>query len=95
MKNNISKLNDCYGCGVCTVICPVKIIDLIENNKGFYEPKIAEQDKCIECGLCLKICAYNNTELALKESNPECFAGWSKDKIVRNRCSSGGVGFET
>ncbi len=94
MKENISKLHDCYGCGVCTAACPVNIIQLRENKLGFYEPVIISEDKCIECGLCLKVCAFNNRGLALKNNTPECMAGWSENAIIRQRCSSGGIGFE-
>lgn len=94
MKDNIGKLKDCYGCGVCTAVCPVKIIELRENKGGFYAPVIIDEDKCINCGLCLKVCAFNHKELALEHQGHECFAGYSENKIVRQRCSSGGVGFE-
>lgn len=94
MKNNINILKDCYGCGVCTAVCPEKIIDIIENGKGFYVPAISDDEKCIECGLCLKVCSYNHKEPAPNGESPECFAGWSNDRIIRKRCSSGGVGFE-
>ena len=94
MKNNISKLKDCYGCGVCVKACPVKIISLEENKDGFYVPVIREQDKCIECNLCLRTCAFNHDEVATDDSEIKAYAGWSKDPLVRQWCSSGGVGFE-
>ena len=92
MKDNISKLKDCYGCGVCVKACPVKIISLKENKDGFYAPVIENQDKCVECGLCLKVCAYNHDEVAGDASDVKAFAAWSKDPLVRQWCSSGGVG---
>lgn len=94
MKNNISKLRNCYGCGVCTAACPVSIISLRLNEKGFYEPAIDCEEKCIECGMCLKVCAFNNAGVTKSSEAPEAFAGWSRRPVVRQRCSSGGVGFE-
>lgn len=96
VKNNISKLKDCYGCGVCVKACPVNIIALRQTDKGFYAPAIDNPDRCIECGLCLNICAYahNNVSAPIHSDNPDSYAAWSDNQHVREWCSSGGVGFE-
>lgn len=94
MKDNISKLHHCYGCGVCVPACPKKIIRLDENSNGFYSPVVFDEANCIECGICLDVCGFNHSEPALETTEITAFAGWSNDKIVRHRCSSGGVGYE-
>lgn len=93
---NIANIHDCYGCGVCAVICPKKIIKIQLNKNGFYEPTINEIDKCNECGLCMATCAYLDKNIStpgdtVKEKS---YAGWSKNTSVRQKCSSGGIGFE-
>lgn len=94
-KDNISKFDHCYGCGVCVSVCPVKIIGFRQDDKGFYSPYIEENSKCIECGICVKICAFNHDTIAISGSNDvSAFAAYSSDDSVRQRCSSGGVGFE-
>lgn len=92
--DNISKLTDCYGCGVCVAACPVKIISLREDKEGFYKPVIDETEKCINCGLCLKVCGYNHREIADSTEAVTAYAGWSNDELTRQWCSSGGIGFE-
>ena len=95
MKNNIAKLHDCYGCGVCCKVCPTHVIELQENDKGFYSPVIKDEGGCIECGLCLKICAFNHDKVANDcPHDVTGYASWSNDEQVRRDCSSGGVGFE-
>lgn len=94
MKKNISVFKHCYGCGVCVPSCPVKIITYVLNEEGFYSPKINDENKCIECGICLKVCAFNHSELSQDIKEINSFSGWSNDEFVRNRCSSGGVGYE-
>lgn len=96
LKNNITKIKDCYGCGVCAASCGKKIINIRLNNKGFYQPYIGESERCINCGICLDVCSFNHEERALKpnEVNIKSWAAWSDDDTVRQKCSSGGVGFE-
>ncbi len=94
MKDNISKLTDCYGCGVCVVSCPVNIISLTENNDGFYSPIVEPQDKCIECGICLRVCSFNHAQVSVCDPTVKAYAAWSKDDEVRKRCSSGGISYE-
>lgn len=84
---------DCYGCGVCSVICPKNAIEIGLNNDGFYAPQIS-LEKCVDCGLCAKACAYNYNELSTINPVIKSFAGWSRDKQIRKDCTSGGVAFE-
>ena len=94
MINNISNVHDCYGCGVCATACGRKIIEIGLNEDGFYEPHITDPNKCTNCGICTEVCAYLHGELALKETKIYPYAAWSKDHLVRRKCSSGGAGFE-
>lgn len=93
--NNISNIHNCYGCGICATTCAKKIIEIKLNDKGFYEPSIADASKCTNCGLCLDVCAFNHHELANNEQRPlKSYAAWSKEFAVQRKCSSGGVGYE-
>ena len=92
--NNISKVHDCYGCGVCATACGRKIIEIGLNKDGFYEPHITDESRCTECGICTEVCAYLHDDLSLKEPEIHSYAAWSKDHLVRRKCSSGGAGFE-
>lgn len=91
---NISNTHDCYGCGVCDVVCPKNIIEIKLNKDGFYEPRITDAANCIDCGMCMKVCSFNNDGVSLKDQTIHSYAAWSKDSAVRQRCSSGGVGYE-
>ena len=92
--NNIGLVHDCYGCGVCATACGRKIIEINLNDDGFYEPHITDESRCTNCGVCTEVCAYLHGELALKETKIYPYAAWSKDHLVRRKCSSGGAGFE-
>lgn len=92
--NNIGLVHDCYGCGVCATACGRKIIEIVQNANGFYEPRITDESKCTHCGICTEVCAYLHDDLSLTDPDIHPYAAWSKDHLVRRKCSSGGAGFE-
>ena len=77
--NNISHIHSCYGCAVCAIACPKKIIDVRLNSNGFYEPYITDGAKCVNCGLCLEVCSYNHSEIALNELPKVSYGAWSRE----------------
>lgn len=94
-KDNISKIHNCYGCGVCAASCAKKIITIELNRDGFYEPRITDDAQCTHCGICTDVCAFSHTDLANNDASPvKSWAAWSNDEQVRRKCSSGGIGFE-
>ncbi len=49
----------CKGCGLCTTVCPKKIVYLSKdklNIKGFHPAEVTDQDQCIGCAFCATIC---------------------------------------
>lgn len=98
MKNIAQYTNvGCYGCGVCSLICPKQIIYIKESKHGFYVPEIQKIDDCINCGLCLDVCSYHHSQVSFPTVNLgeiQAFASWSKNQNVRYNASSGGTGFE-
>lgn len=92
--NNVSEIKNCYGCGVCGLSCPKRIIDIRLNDEGFYEPYIVDMSKCTYCGLCMDCCSFLHDSLSLTNYKVKCYAAWSNDNDIRKKCSSGGIGFE-
>jgi NAD-dependent dihydropyrimidine dehydrogenase PreA subunit len=41
----------CIGCGACTSVCPLDLIEL-QNNVA----TLNDEDACIECGACVDTC---------------------------------------
>lgn len=94
MKNNVSLIDNCYGCGVCTKVCKKKLIHMKLDANGFYKPVIDYPEGCTECHLCLDVCACNHQDLSFNESPLDTMATWSNNVQTREECSSGGVGYE-
>lgn len=94
MKRSVADIHDCYGCGVCSAACPIKIIDIGLNDNGFYEPVVVNADRCTDCGLCRDVCSYVAEPSVPGNAVTGSWAGWSDDVAVRQKCSSGGIGFE-
>ena len=45
--NNITQFSDCYGCGMCAIVCPKQIISIQQNINGFYEPVINNDNEYV------------------------------------------------
>lgn len=93
--NIVNYIQECYGCGLCAVSCARQIIEIKLNKEGFYTPVIHSIDKCIDCGLCTQVCSYLHNELSTPNEVRGSYAVWSTDEAVRQKCSSGGVAFES
>lgn len=83
--NNITQFSDCYGCGMCAIVCPKQIISIQQNINGFYEPVINNDNECIHCGQCLKVCSYADEQLAQNNDVLASYAAWSKDPVIRKK----------
>jgi 2-oxoglutarate ferredoxin oxidoreductase subunit delta len=48
----------CKGCGICVVNCPVSVLKLASevNNKGYNYAVMASPDACIGCANCAIVC---------------------------------------
>lgn len=94
MYKDIIGLGNCYGCGVCSAVCPVRIIRFAPDGEGFYRPSVAEGDKCINCGLCSGSCAALAQDVATENKPRAVWAAYSADRPTVRSCASGGVGYE-
>jgi 2-oxoglutarate ferredoxin oxidoreductase subunit delta len=53
------KVDVCKGCGLCTVVCPKKIMVLSKdkiNDKGYSPVEVTDMTLCIGCASCAKMC---------------------------------------
>ena len=80
---------NCCGCTACCSVCPVKAIQMQQNEEGFWVPQV-DFTKCIHCGKCERICPlkFPNKNLC---SKPDCYAIYNKDEEIREKSSSGGM----
>lgn len=84
---NITIVDKCCGCGVCTKVCPVNCIEMKSSKEGFLFPEVG--NKCVNCGKCLNVCPIY-TPLA-GDKYKECYAAYAQNRDIRFRSSSGGV----
>ena len=78
----------CSGCGACLNICPMDAISRVENEQGFFYPKVVS-DKCVGCGKCTKVCPELNP---YEENNEEPIAySMRASDEIREESSSGGI----
>ena len=59
MAKTTIAVDRCKGCGLCTTVCPKKIIELSKttlNAKGYTPAEIVDMSVCIGCAMCATIC---------------------------------------
>ena len=95
MNNNVSIINydKCYGCELCSSICPYESISMVSDMEGFIRPHI-NFDKCINCGACLKHCPVENIDkIQLSTHNQRIFALSLSNTNSLKKSSSGGASY--
>jgi 2-oxoglutarate ferredoxin oxidoreductase subunit delta len=49
--------NQCKGCGLCIVVCPINVINFAETiNAQGYRPAMYLGNGCTGCGICFYVC---------------------------------------
>ena len=49
----------CKGCGLCTTVCPLNIVELNQDvitDKGYHPAHCTDLSKCTGCGTCAVMC---------------------------------------
>ncbi len=65
----VKKKEECCGCAACMTGCPVKAIQMEEDEEGFLYPEIQEE-VCIRCGKCIRICPVRKKTQMAKDDEP-------------------------
>lgn len=90
----INRSVNCYGCSVCTMVCPEQLITMVISEDGFYKPFIQNPQLCTGCNLCNKVCSFEKESVHSLAEHADCYAIWSNDANTLKECSSGGVAYE-
>lgn len=89
MKNiSVVSKDACCGCKLCADVCNHKAITYIQDEEGFFMPKI-ENSLCRDCGLCVDTCPVLNEGKRAKFDT--CYATYAKQKDLFMQGSSGGM----
>ena len=78
---------NCTGCGLCSLICPVNAISLKSNDIA--TPVCRVNEYCIECGKCIKLCPQLNQTSFY--SPIKCYAAYPQKQYSDKMFSSGGA----
>lgn len=90
---NISRKEDCCGCGACYDACSRQAILWETDCEGFSYPRV-DTSKCIDCGLCNKVCPIENSETINHHNDgfsPMVLGAYHKDENIRFTSTSGGA----
>jgi 2-oxoglutarate ferredoxin oxidoreductase subunit delta len=65
MKRVIIDQQRCKGCGLCTQVCPRKILVLsgMININGYHAVECTDEELCMGCGNCAAVCPVTAFEI--------------------------------
>lgn len=86
---NLADKKVCCGCQACVAACPVKAINVIQDENWFIYPAI-NKDKCINCGACEKVCPVITPKIKKEYTKVTTFSGYLNDAEKLRQSSSGG-----
>lgn len=93
VKNEVWDKILCMHCGTCVGMCPNNAIS-IEKDDGEHELSL-DISKCNRCGICARVCPllHSLSQTSSIAMNPVtgCYIGYSTNRNVRWRSSSGGL----
>lgn len=90
---NITRKEDCCGCGACFDACSKQAIVWEADCEGFSYPRV-DTSKCVDCGLCNKVCPIENSESINQHNDgftPIVLGAYHKDEDIRFNSTSGGA----
>lgn len=90
---NITRKEDCCGCGACFDACSKNAIVWEPDHEGFSYPRV-DTSKCVKCGLCNKVCPIENSDTINnrnKVNTPIVLGAYHKDNDIRFSSTSGGA----
>lgn len=85
----LATIDNCFGCMLCHDLCPTDAISMVEDDNGFWLPKV-DEDICIGCLSCERGCD------TIQNSHPDHMAdrplrGFCNDYEFRSKSASGGA----
>lgn len=86
----IEDKSECCGCTACKHICPTNAITMLEDDEGFYYPKVNIAN-CINCSLCEQVCPIIKGEKRDVHKPLSVYALKNKDIEARRTSQSGGA----
>ncbi|MFP4483175.1 MAG: Coenzyme F420 hydrogenase/dehydrogenase, beta subunit C-terminal domain, partial [Thermovirgaceae bacterium] len=63
--DQVAEKGFCSGCGLCTAVCPEKVLSMFFDESGELLP--AESEGCTRCGLCLEVCPFSGRGPSIDE----------------------------